>query len=588
MTGAFVLWMVGSTLLGVFLVFVGWRGRRVNDHPTCRQCGFDLVGVLPAASMCPECGSGVRQARFVRIGQRTRVWTLIVVGAPLAILPMVPLAVTIFAAATQTEVAGYKPLGLLLWEISTLERRGVIEAGRELHQRQMAGGLTGAEYDLLVETILSIQRDEVRPWTPELATILTQARMDGKVKDEDYRDFVSSSAVMEWSARARVKAGSRVAIRGGLREGRVNAGTDVVVYQLLESVRIGDLTLVETKLPLTEDKLLPEFNEWGGTREPLYQSVTVLNDPNNQFARMTMGAGMGGGWNADENAVWFELAIPPDLKPGFHDVEFKTAAAGAVYDAYAMGWGRAGSGAGAKARWSIGSRVIRIEVLPADEPVVATITATAAQDDAMTQFLTPTTVSVTHGREGPYLSVSFNIAKPPSPFAYRVSCRLGEKPEYLGLLTTGKLPPESKSDRYSGTMWAASANGQMTLWTSLGSEFVNKEVELVFTPALEQAAKTVDLTSIYGGEIVVKGVAFGSPPVRTAIVPAAPGGLPNGPTADDASEREFEIVESAGATETGTKAAEVRATKPPPEEGPVTVEPRPVRKRSLFSWLFGS
>jgi hypothetical protein len=42
-------------------VIAGWRGRRVDDHPLCRKCGYDLTGdtgsgVCPGMRRGPEAG----------------------------------------------------------------------------------------------------------------------------------------------------------------------------------------------------------------------------------------------------------------------------------------------------------------------------------------------------------------------------------------------------------------------------------------------------------------------------------------------------------------------------------------------------
>ncbi len=75
-------------------IAAGWvwltlRGRRVNEHPICRGCGFDLIGLWPAPPLvepgktddggrepvvpkCPECGAGLDSPRRIRIGERVR------------------------------------------------------------------------------------------------------------------------------------------------------------------------------------------------------------------------------------------------------------------------------------------------------------------------------------------------------------------------------------------------------------------------------------------------------------------------------------------------------------------------------------
>lgn len=45
-------------LAALALLIRGWRGKRIDDHPLCRACGFDLSGNSDAKS-CPECGAAL-------------------------------------------------------------------------------------------------------------------------------------------------------------------------------------------------------------------------------------------------------------------------------------------------------------------------------------------------------------------------------------------------------------------------------------------------------------------------------------------------------------------------------------------------
>lgn len=49
---------IGLAALGLALFWRGWRGRRIDNHPWCRKCRFDLKGLWPGAARCPECGLG--------------------------------------------------------------------------------------------------------------------------------------------------------------------------------------------------------------------------------------------------------------------------------------------------------------------------------------------------------------------------------------------------------------------------------------------------------------------------------------------------------------------------------------------------
>jgi len=75
--------MIVYTLLGLALVLTalmvpvggvlfvrGIKARRLDDHPLCRRCGYDLFNLTP--DKCPECGVSVKLRDRIIIGHRTR------------------------------------------------------------------------------------------------------------------------------------------------------------------------------------------------------------------------------------------------------------------------------------------------------------------------------------------------------------------------------------------------------------------------------------------------------------------------------------------------------------------------------------
>jgi hypothetical protein len=67
---AFAAFTIGS--LGLILLIIGLRGWRIDDHPWCRKCRYDLSG-LDEPAACPECGADLARRRAVRIGLHGRV-----------------------------------------------------------------------------------------------------------------------------------------------------------------------------------------------------------------------------------------------------------------------------------------------------------------------------------------------------------------------------------------------------------------------------------------------------------------------------------------------------------------------------------
>src|SRR3954451_5269023 len=62
------------------------RGRRVDDHPLCRTCGFDLFGKPVDSTRCPECGADLARRRAVRIGRRVCRRRVLAVALPAVLL----------------------------------------------------------------------------------------------------------------------------------------------------------------------------------------------------------------------------------------------------------------------------------------------------------------------------------------------------------------------------------------------------------------------------------------------------------------------------------------------------------------------
>src|SRR5690349_8575504 len=77
--------LLACTAFSVALIYLGLRGRRVDDHPLCRRCGYDLVGLPSDGSgrVCPECGSDLHRRRAIRTGHRARRRGQVAAGAAL-------------------------------------------------------------------------------------------------------------------------------------------------------------------------------------------------------------------------------------------------------------------------------------------------------------------------------------------------------------------------------------------------------------------------------------------------------------------------------------------------------------------------
>src|SRR5438477_1788271 len=93
-----MVWLIVTSIAaaGVWLIRRGWLGRRIDDHPLCRRCGFDLYAKPETSTRCAECGADLGIARAIRIGHRRRRAVWIATGAALFLPLIVALGASLF------------------------------------------------------------------------------------------------------------------------------------------------------------------------------------------------------------------------------------------------------------------------------------------------------------------------------------------------------------------------------------------------------------------------------------------------------------------------------------------------------------
>jgi hypothetical protein len=175
--------------LGIVLFAMGMRGRRVDDHPLCRHCGFDLTGKPAESTICAECGADLTQRKAIRIGHRVRRQRLIAAGV-LAILPALLLFACVFAGANFNP---YKPTMLLSLESIYVGGRSDA-ALTELLNRLAAGSLSQRQIDFVVARALDIQADRSRSWSTKLGDFIEGARAASMLSDEHWRRYANQAA----------------------------------------------------------------------------------------------------------------------------------------------------------------------------------------------------------------------------------------------------------------------------------------------------------------------------------------------------------------------------------------------------------
>lgn len=315
---------------GLLLLWLGLRGRKLNNHPVCRQCRFDLEGVYPESVTCPECGAGLKRENSVRIGVRRRYPALVVVGAVLAMMPVVPLGVIGYAALTGSDVRAYLPVGVLLWEARHGTQASAAKIADELTRRAQNKTLSGSGYSSAIETALAMQADPAAPWSEAWGNFIGNAKLDGTLARAADARFEENSALLKLETRDTTAAGVKLPVTIALDQARVGSG-DVYSHTLTLVGAKVDGKDVEAKPGESEGGGLGGLGGWSG-RGMIRMTINgvqvqpdgsdgeagVLGQVNAAGSRVPLNV-----FGTGAQEVRAVVTLPGDLAPGEHTLELR-------------------------------------------------------------------------------------------------------------------------------------------------------------------------------------------------------------------------------------------------------------------------
>ena len=195
--------------LGLALLAVGLRGRRVDDHPLCCRCGFDLFGT-PDPAICNECGSDLASPRAVRVGHRQKRRGLVGVGLTLLVPAVAAIGLVGYAVATDLDWQQHKPEWFLRHELTSNDAPTADAAADELERRyrDTEEGIAAASLDALVDSVLARQADRDAAWDIVAdGGLIEYTRTRGDLDDERWGRFALSAIGLHLDVRPRVRVG---------------------------------------------------------------------------------------------------------------------------------------------------------------------------------------------------------------------------------------------------------------------------------------------------------------------------------------------------------------------------------------------
>jgi hypothetical protein len=215
-----LLWIViiAIFVFGAVSLALGLRGRRINDHPICRKCRFDLVGVYASedttdggtgvspvnssdnSPRCPECGRDLNTKRAVRIGARRKRPFALTTGAFLLLIAIAIGGAWGWGRSSNFNWNTIKPTWWLMTEATGPDTTTAQAALTELLARAGNDELSNERLMTLATTGLNSLRDKPAVWVVGYGDALELAWSRGLFSEEHVKSYARHALVLHISA----------------------------------------------------------------------------------------------------------------------------------------------------------------------------------------------------------------------------------------------------------------------------------------------------------------------------------------------------------------------------------------------------
>ena len=516
-----------SLLAGLLFIILGFRGKRINDHPVCRWCKFDLDGVYPESITCPECGAGLKREGTVLQGARQRVIPLASLGIFLCLTSVIPVGIVGYAALTGSDLNKFKPLSLLFWEAKHASQAQSVTIANELMNRAMSRSLSAAEYDSVVEATLARQADPALPWAEEWGDLIERAKLDNALKPAQEHRFFDNAAIFVLKTRPNTFPGASLPVILELREARVGSSSVINVPISLKSATLGDVEL---------DRLANKSQDMGslfslmpngfGSSEPVDE---------NYIDTFVLTGSRAGGMQTDPQSISFQIPakVPTGKQPLKLAIELRPEES--------QGFGRIRIISGfpsmvqsTKSRKPVKSEISgTIDVHPDSSTLCTPIKPNEKSTAELEAHLKPELITLQQNmgfnQTTHTLSLTLPTQDSPLPISYRVFARdrnNSDNQVELGTISSGKDPsrrPHSALSSFSSS-FTISINGKVTTSSSSSDtdselsapapKWLSDKVDIILKPDPAAAAKTLDQNTYYDKELIFQDI-----PVTPSIAP---------------------------------------------------------------------
>ncbi|MFG0285645.1 MAG: hypothetical protein ACF8R7_14600 [Phycisphaerales bacterium JB039] len=236
-----------AAVVGAALLTLGLRGKRLNDHPICRRCGFDLIGredlrATWGQSPCTDCGADLKRKRAIRWGLRRRRPAAAAVGALLLIGAVGAGGALACGAIWGFDWNRVKPVWLLARQMQSADDQTAEAAIDELRERiedERLAPDSNADVERarrLADTILSIQGDLDRQWRAGIGVVFEELWTGGFLTDALITRYVAQAYPLDIRVRDTVLCGDPLPVRFEVGHRSSSAGQVVLRAMVLDVI----------------------------------------------------------------------------------------------------------------------------------------------------------------------------------------------------------------------------------------------------------------------------------------------------------------------------------------------------------------
>ena len=251
--------------LGVYLLITGWRGRKLDDHPVCRKCRFDLFGLPTDTTNCPECGQNIANPREVLPGNRQRSRLRVMTG--LLLICFVCLSLGGLAAGKMRRVNWMAQLPT--WYLRSQTTRDTTWAKKSwdiLLRRYNGKQFSTSQKQAVIQDAFDLQADLNRAWISDAGSIIETAFSDGTLSTEDWRTYMKAAIPSTYELRIRkdYPRGRNISLKMFERSSRIANGNNLWSWYGPGKVFIDDVE-IKTNPMGGGGNMAPYSTGWTGT-----------------------------------------------------------------------------------------------------------------------------------------------------------------------------------------------------------------------------------------------------------------------------------------------------------------------------------